>query len=163
MSETASACFISPLGIIKVRGTTEGVTAIEFVEEQEGTTGILPCIETCIRQLEEYFQGTRREFSVVLAPQGTAFQQRVWNALQTVPYGTTTSYAAIAAMLGNTNAVRAVGAANGRNAIPIIIPCHRVIGSNNTLVGYAGGLWRKQWLLEHEGALEQNSLFALEC
>lgn len=161
MSDMASSYYTSPLGIIKVSGTNEGITAIGFIDKQEPATGSIACVDCCVSQLEEYFRGTRREFSLALAPQGTAFQQSVWSALQTIPYGTTTSYAALATMLGNINAVRAVGAANGRNALAIVIPCHRVIGSNGSLVGYAGSLWRKQWLLEHEGALEQRGLFAL--
>lgn len=159
MSETATAYYQSPLGSVKVSGNSEGITAVFFVEEEQPPTGALASVDACIRQIEEYFQGIRREFSVPLAPQGTPFQMRVWEALQTIPYGTTTTYAAIATLLGDINAVRAVGAANGRNAISIIIPCHRVIGADGSLTGYAGGLWRKQWLLEHEGALAQPGLF----
>lgn len=104
-----------------------------------------------IRQLEEYFAGQRREFDLPLAPQGTAFQQRVWQALMEIPFGTSMSYSEIAQAIGNPNAVRAVGLANGRNHIPIVIPCHRVIGKNGSLTGYAGGLPIKRQLLALEG------------
>lgn len=103
------------------------------------------------REIEEYFAGTRREFTIPLAPRGTGFQLAVWNALLEVPYGDTISYAELARRIGRPAAVRAVGAANGANPIPVVIPCHRVIGSNGTLTGYGGGIERKQWLLAHEG------------
>jgi methylated-DNA-[protein]-cysteine S-methyltransferase len=104
-------------------------------------------------QLTAYFEGALRTFSLPLAPNGTDFQRRVWRALEAIPYGTTISYAEVARRVGSTAAVRAVGAANGRNPIPIIVPCHRVIGSDGSLTGFGGGLERKQWLLRHEGAL----------
>ena len=104
-------------------------------------------------ELLAYFEGRLREFRVPLAPNGTEFQRRVWAALTKIPYGTTISYGELARQLRNTAAVRAVGAANGRNPIPIIVPCHRVIGSDGSLTGFGGGLDRKRWLLEHEGAL----------
>jgi methylated-DNA-[protein]-cysteine S-methyltransferase len=102
------------------------------------------------RELDEYFAGTRRRFTVPVAPRGTPFQLRVWSALQAIPYGQTTSYGAIAAQVGSPTAVRAVGAANGANPIPIIIPCHRVIGANGSLTGFGGGLDRKRFLLDLE-------------
>ena len=104
-------------------------------------------------QLTAYFAGQRRDFDVPLAPRGTEFQLRVWEALRRIPHGTTLSYADLAARIGSPAAVRAVGAANGRNPIPIIVPCHRVIGSNGSLTGFGGGIERKRWLLAHEGAL----------
>ncbi len=104
-----------------------------------------------IRQLQEYFRGERREFDLPLAPKGTPFQQRVWNALLEIPYGRAVSYGEIARRLGNPNAMRAVGLANGRNPIPVIIPCHRVIGANGSLTGYGGGLPIKRKLLSLEG------------
>jgi methylated-DNA-[protein]-cysteine S-methyltransferase len=100
--------------------------------------------------LEEYFKGTRREFDLKLRIEGTDFQRRVWDSLCGIPYGCTASYGEIAAIIGNPKASRAVGNANNRNRIPIIIPCHRVVGCNGKLTGYAGGLWRKEWLLSHE-------------
>jgi len=105
------------------------------------------------RQLEEYFARTRRTFELPLEALGSAFEHRVWNALRAIPYGTTTTYGAIAKQLGDTLATRAVGLANGKNPIPIIVPCHRVVGSNGELTGFGGGLRVKRWLLEHEGAL----------
>jgi methylated-DNA-[protein]-cysteine S-methyltransferase len=104
------------------------------------------------RQLTAYFAGGLKHFDLPLAPNGTDFQRRVWSALREIPFGTTISYLDLARRVGNAAAVRAVGAANGRNPIPIIVPCHRVIGSNGSLTGFGGGLPRKQWLLRHEGA-----------
>lgn len=101
-------------------------------------------------QLEAYFAGTLREFSLPLQPRGTPFQRRVWSALERIPYAATTSYGEIAARIGSAGSARAVGAANGQNPIAIVVPCHRVIGANGTLVGYGGGLERKTWLLQHE-------------
>jgi methylated-DNA-[protein]-cysteine S-methyltransferase len=111
-------------------------------------------------ELEEYFDGRRRTFSVPLAPNGTEFQRAVWSALTKIPFGTTISYADLARRVGKEAAVRAVGAANGRNPIPVIVPCHRVIGSDGSLTGFGGGLPRKKWLLQHENALpaEQGEL-----
>lgn len=105
------------------------------------------------QQLSEYFAGSRTTFDLPLEPGGTPFQQSVWDTLRTIPYGTTTSYGAIARRLGDVRATRAVGAANGQNPIPIVVPCHRVIGARGELTGFGGGLDRKRWLLEHEGAL----------
>ena len=108
-------------------------------------------------ELTAYFEGRLREFTVPLAPNGTEFQRRVWSALTEIPYGTTISYAELARRVNNTAAVRAVGAANGRNPIPIIVPCHRVIGSDGSLTGFGGGLDRKRWLLQHENSLHASS------
>ena len=119
-------------------------------ERQRGTD---PVLAEARRELLAYFDGTLREFRIPLAPNGTEFQRRVWDALREIPFGTTISYAALARRLNNTAALRAVGAANGRNPIPIIIPCHRVIGSDGSLTGFGGGIERKRWLLQHEGAL----------
>ena len=119
-------------------------------ERQRGTDGVLA---EARRELLAYFDGRLRAFRVPLAPNGTEFQRRVWTALTQIPYGTTISYADLARRIDNLTAVRAVGAANGRNPIPIIVPCHRVIGSDGSLTGFGGGLDRKRWLLHHEGAL----------
>ena len=111
-------------------------------------------------QLDEYFSGRRQSFELPLAPLGTAFQREVWDALRAIPSGETTTYAAIARSIGRPRAVRAVGAANGRNPLSIVVPCHRVIGKNGDLVGYGGGVEKKIWLLQHEGAFsEQLKLF----
>ena len=115
---------------------------------QNATQGPLPA---AARQLTEYFAGKRREFDLPLNPQGTEFQQRVWAELTQIPFGETRSYGQLAKRLGNSNASRAVGLANGRNPIAIIVPCHRVIGADGSLTGFGGGLDRKEWLLSHEG------------
>lgn len=117
--------------------------------------GIKPLAATA-RQLSEYFAGSRREFDVPLRLQGTEFQTRVWHELLDIPYGVTYSYGQLAKRLGNPNAPRAVGFANGRNPISIIVPCHRVIGADGSLTGYGGGIEHKRWLLEHEGALSRS-------
>lgn len=109
-------------------------------------------VNECIKQLDEYFSGERKIFHIDVILKGTEFQRKVWNALKDIPYGVTVSYAVIAEKIGNKKAVRAVGNANNKNPMSIIIPCHRVIGSDGSLTGYGGGLWRKKWLLEHEGA-----------
>ena len=109
-------------------------------------------VNECINQLDEYFSGERKIFHIDVILKGTEFQRKVWNTLKEIPYGVTVSYAMIAGKIGNKKAVRAVGNANNKNPVSIIIPCHRVIGSDGSLTGYGGGLWRKKWLLEHEGA-----------
>ena len=116
----------------------------------EGSRDIYPILIDCTEQLIEYFQGVRRTFDITLDPRGTEFQQKVWYELMNVAYGKTISYLELSRRLGDTKAARAVAAANGKNPIPIIIPCHRVIGSNQELVGYSGGLWRKRILLDLE-------------
>jgi methylated-DNA-[protein]-cysteine S-methyltransferase len=124
----------------------------DWVEDDgRGPAGEL--LDHARRQLAEYFAGTRTTFDVPLGAAGTAFQRRVWDALLDIPYGTTLSYSELARRLGDQRATRAVGAANGRNPIPIIVPCHRVVGAHGELTGFGGGLDRKRWLLEHEGAL----------
>lgn len=112
-----------------------------------------PLIEQCFQQVDEYFAGERTQFNLPLAPEGTEFQQKVWQQLAKISFGETCSYGELAVKIGNKNASRAVGAANGKNPISIIIPCHRVIGANGSLTGYAGGLATKEWLLKHEGII----------
>ena len=144
----------SEIGLLEIRGSEQGIVSISFVESRqaEGSSSH-PLLEDCIVQLDEYFQGTRWEFSVALGLQGTDFQKQVWQYLLTIPYGQTVSYHDVALALGKPQGNQAVGNANGKNPIAIIIPCHRVLGSNGKLTGYGGGLWRKEWLLRHEGAL----------
>lgn len=120
------------------------------INQESETNGIL---EDVTQQIDEYFSGRRKEFNVKITLEGTAFQIKVWNELMKIPYGTTISYKDLAIRIGNKNATRAVGSTNGKNMVGIIIPCHRVIGSNGKLTGYAGGLNRKKWLLEHENAI----------
>ena len=143
----------SPLGRLRLVAEAQYLRRIEF-EGQHGKDGEetpSPILEDCKKQLEEYFQGKRESFSLALNADGTAFQQRIWQALQTIPYGELRSYRDIAEQTGNHKAVRAVGAANGKNPLPIVVPCHRVIGSNGSLTGFAGGLPAKKTLLQLEG------------
>lgn len=147
------AYYPSPIGLIEVGATSDALVTLYFVEEPRQQSSGSPLLTTVIQQLGEYFAGTRTMFDLPLNFQGTAFQRQVWQQLLTVPYGQTLAYQEIANALGNPKAVRAVGAANGQNPISIIAPCHRIIGSNGSLIGYGGGLWRKEWLLKHEGFL----------
>lgn len=140
----------SPVGTLKLQCNEDGITAVSFWEGDTAPADKHPLLLECQQQLKEYFAGQRKMFSMPLNLEGTTFQTKVWTALQHIPYGRTVSYMDLSKTLGDVKAIRAVGTANGRNAIAIIIPCHRVIGSNAKLIGYAGGLWRKQWLLEHE-------------
>ena len=139
----------TPIGPLTLQADEVAVTAIRF--GAGGAQDASPLLDAAEAQLREYFAGARRTFELPLAPHGTAFQQRVWAALRAIPYGETRTYGELAAAIGSPNASRAVGMANHRNPIPIIIPCHRVIGANGTLTGYAGGLEVKQKLLALEG------------
>lgn len=151
MEKVYKTNYESPLGCIEITGTREGVLSIDIQDGAcEDFAPIPNCLKDCVQQLHEYFQGNRKEFSLDLVLQGTDFQKRVWNALTEIPFGETASYRDIAEAIGNIKGVRAVGNANGKNKIPIVIPCHRVIGSSGDLVGFASGIWRKQWLLNHE-------------
>jgi len=155
-----TAHLATPIGTLAISGTEAGIRTIRFLDEPVEQPGpVPPELAACTQQLAEYFAGTRTTFTVELLPQGTPFEQRVWAHLLDIPFGETRTYAQIAEALGDLKTIRAVGRANGRNPIPIIIPCHRVIGSDGGLVGYGGGLWRKQWLLAHEGRLMQQTLF----
>lgn len=146
--------YLSPVGTIEIVGTPDGISALNFVEtEGEGDSEIPDCLRTCFQQLDEYFSGKRRHFTVTLALAGTDFQKAVWGQLEQIPYGKVVSYRDVARSIGKPAASRAVGNANGTNPIPIIIPCHRVIGSDGSLAGYSSGVWRKEWLLNHEGAM----------
>lgn len=163
-----ATCFTrvpSPVGELLVAASDSGVTGIYFPTpdrmpkdragwvEDDGRECTGEVLARARRQLTEYFAGRRTTFDLPLDPSGTAFQHRVWAALRTIPYGTTTSYGELARRLGDVRATRAVGAANGRNPISIVVPCHRVVGAKGELTGFGGGLDRKRWLLEHEGAL----------
>ena len=144
----------SPIGVMEIKGTTEAITSILFSEKNEKVdilrTETPEILRKCYKQLDEFFKGNRRDFSLPYQLEGTTFQKKVWETLTKIPYGYTTSYKEIAFLIGNQRAIRAVGSANGKNKLGIIIPCHRIIGSNGMLCGYAGGLWRKEWLLHHE-------------
>ncbi|MBK7343410.1 MAG: methylated-DNA--[protein]-cysteine S-methyltransferase [Saprospiraceae bacterium] len=149
-----------PLGWLRISGDKAAVHAISF-EEEEGSESPDPpaALLQCREELNEYFQGKRKVFTVPWVTDGTVFQQSVWKTLADIPFGRTMSYGHLARQLGNEDAVRAVGMANGQNPLAIIIPCHRVVGANGKLTGYAGGLWRKKWLLEHEQIGAQGDLF----
>lgn len=151
---TTSQIFIdyldTPSGLLKISATDKAINAITFVVRQVEVNAANSLTEQAVLQLSEYFANTRRTFDLPLAAGGTAFQQQVWRLLCDIPYGETASYSDIARRLGNPKAVRAVGSANGKNPISIIVPCHRVIGANGTLTGYAGGLERKSQLLRLE-------------
>jgi methylated-DNA-[protein]-cysteine S-methyltransferase len=164
---TTFARIASPIGELVLTASDTGLIGVYFPTsrhgppplenadwvEDDGRRPASPILARARRQLEEYFAGTRTTFDVPLAPTGTPFEQRVWEALRAIPYGTTTSYGVLARQLGDPRATRAVGAANGRNPIPIIVPCHRVVGARGELTGFGGGIDRKRWLLEHEGVL----------
>jgi len=154
-------CYIdSPLGITKIIGDENGIASVTVLNTNEKVTDIIPeIIEDCVIQLNEYFQGVRKQFDLKLNPQGTDFQKKVWKALNEIPYGKTTSYLELSKQIGDVKAIRAVANANGKNPLWIIVPCHRVIGSDGSLTGYAGGLHRKKWLLEHESPYKQGRLF----
>jgi methylated-DNA-[protein]-cysteine S-methyltransferase len=142
--------YTSPVGILRIQCSEEAITAVQFWEKEVAPSDKHQLLQQCETELDEYFSGNRTCFTVPLQQTGTPFQAKVWAALLNIPYGKTTSYLLLSKTLGDVKAIRAVGTANGRNNIAIIVPCHRVIGSNAKLTGYAGGLWRKQWLLEHE-------------
>jgi methylated-DNA-[protein]-cysteine S-methyltransferase len=153
----------SPVGVLEIRSSGSSISDLLFVNSWKGVqlneselSFLKPkslVIKSCIKQLDEYFAGTRTEFSIDTLQVGTEFQQTVWKELCNIPYGRTISYHELSKRIGNVKAIRAVGTANGNNSISIIVPCHRVIGSNGDLVGYGGDLWRKKWLLEHEGKI----------
>jgi methylated-DNA-[protein]-cysteine S-methyltransferase len=154
------AYYKTPIGIAKIEGNTQGITSITVMDtDQQPSQNIPSCLQACVQQLQEYFEGNRKQFTVTLNPSGTEFQKKVWQALQTVPYGKTSTYLKQSKAMGNVKAIRAVAAANGKNPIWIIIPCHRIIGTDGSLTGYAGGIWRKKWLLSHENPSHQQSLF----
>jgi methylated-DNA-[protein]-cysteine S-methyltransferase len=149
----------SPIGLLELRAEDEFITAVCFVDEAKEEVILSSVLQKCALQLEEYFAGKRREFELPIRPEGTEFQRKVWAQLQHIPFGETISYLTLAKKLGDPKCIRAAGTANGKNPVSIIIPCHRVIGSNAKMIGYAGGLWRKKWLLNHENSFSANDLF----
>ena len=149
----------TPLGIAKITGDENGISEISVSDEGEIDSKIPNILQEAVSQLNDYFAGKRTSFNFKLNPQGTDFQQRVWKGLLEIPYGTTMSYLELSKKLGDVKAIRAVASANGKNPLWIVVPCHRVIGTDGSLTGYAGGLWRKKWLLEHENPTNQQSLF----
>jgi methylated-DNA-[protein]-cysteine S-methyltransferase len=150
----------SPIGSIQIKGNEEGIVSLLFLEEPIPTSTKIPLsLEKCVLQLDEYFIGKRTHFNLKLKFVGTEFQKSVWQELRNIPFGKTISYLQQSKKMNNVLAIRAIAAANGKNPISIIVPCHRVVGSDGSLTGYAGGLWRKKWLLEHENPSNQTSLF----
>lgn len=154
----------TPIGIAKIVGDQDGIVEISILDESlvvPDTLGkpIPQHLKDATQQLEQYFSGTRKIFNLKLNPQGTDFQKSVWNELLNIPFGKSRTYLEQSKLLGDPKAIRAVASANGKNPLWIVIPCHRVLGSDGSLTGYAGGIWRKKWLLEHESGLKQQSLF----
>ncbi|MBL7943725.1 MAG: methylated-DNA--[protein]-cysteine S-methyltransferase [Flavobacteriales bacterium] len=150
----------SPLGRLKLGAHPAAIVSLEFVDDSvEVAEQATPVLSLAVSQLIEYFGGTRKVFSVPLDPTGTHFQMNVWEELQKIPFGKTMSYQELSRRLGDVKLIRAVAGANGRNPIPILIPCHRIIGKDGSLTGYSGGILNKKWLLQHESQVVQNQLF----
>ena len=163
--DTETTYYKTPIGTAKIVGDENGIQSVsvlaeDFSTEPEVTNSDIPeCLQDCVTQLDEYFEGKRNDFDLKLNPQGTTFQKKVWVELLNIPFNKTRTYLEQSKALGDVKAIRAVASANGKNPIWIIIPCHRVIGSDGSLTGYAGGIWRKKWLLAHENPVKQQSLF----
>jgi methylated-DNA-[protein]-cysteine S-methyltransferase len=150
----------SPLGFVLIEGNENGISKISVTSDETFLSESIPVLfNDVVAQLNEYFEGNRLNFQFKINPNGTEFQKKVWQELLKIPYGKTTSYQEVTNKLGDPKAIRAVANANGKNPLWIVVPCHRVIGSDGSLTGYAGGLWRKKWLLEHENPVKQQSLF----
>lgn len=170
METTITDIYHSPIGLLKIKVVDDAITNISFldelpaIEQEVKHLNVPAIINECKNQLDEYFAGKRKSFNLPVKTTGTDFQQKVWGLLCSIPYGKTISYLELSKLFGNTKAIRAVAAANGKNPVALIIPCHRVIGNDGKLVGYAGKLWRKQWLLELERAIvnNQQSLFQMQ-
>jgi methylated-DNA-[protein]-cysteine S-methyltransferase len=154
-----TACIKTPLGFATIIGDEKGVSSITISDKAIVSNTIPEDLQEVVLQLNDYFQGKRTSFDCNFNPQGTDFQKRVWSALLDIPFGKTRTYLEQAKILGDVKAIRAVAAANGKNPLWIVVPCHRIIGSDGSLTGYAGGLWRKKWLLDHENPSMQQSLF----
>jgi methylated-DNA-[protein]-cysteine S-methyltransferase len=154
MNELYYTYYESPIGMLKIGGTEHYISELSFVDNPEqiehGEPGISDIIHHCTEQLIEYFAGRRKNFTIPVHQEGTDFQKRVWSELLEIGYGKTLSYLDVAKRLGDPKVIRAAASANGKNKIAIIVPCHRVIGSDKSLVGYSGGMWRKKWLLQQE-------------
>lgn len=160
MESNQTTYYKTPIGIAEIIGNYDGISSITVLDTEIETSTIIPdCLKDCVQQLDEYFNKKRTNFTIKLNPKGTEFQQKVWKELSQVPFGKTRTYLEQSKKLGDIKAIRAVASANGKNPIWIIIPCHRIIGSDGSLTGYAGGIWRKKWLLEHESPSPQQSLF----
>ncbi|HCW09023.1 MAG TPA: cysteine methyltransferase [Cytophagales bacterium] len=150
----------SPVGELQIESDDEKIIVVGFLRKEKQKEFITPVIEQCIAELNEYFLEKRKSFSFAMDLRGSDFQVKVWNELMNIPFGKTISYEKLALRVGDIKTTRAVGLANGQNPIAIVVPCHRVIGKSGDLTGYGGGLDRKIWLLEHEGAIQkQLSIF----
>ncbi|MCW1146854.1 methylated-DNA--[protein]-cysteine S-methyltransferase [Flavobacterium lacisediminis] len=155
-----TAIINTPLGFTEIQGDENGVSKIHVMNEKTEISAKIPKeLKEAVLQLQDYFEGKRTEFSFLINPSGTEFQKKVWQELLHIPFGKTCSYLELSKKLGDVKAIRAVASANGKNPLWIVVPCHRVIGSDGSLTGYAGGLWRKKWLLDHENPVKQESLF----
>jgi methylated-DNA-[protein]-cysteine S-methyltransferase len=150
MNEFFTTYYQSPVGMIEISGNQKGIRSLFFIDAVKKNEPVPDDLKKCMHQLDEYFSRKRKIFELPLNVTGTPFQLKVWRELQKIPFGKTVSYMDLAKKLENVKSIRAIGAANGRNPVSIIIPCHRVIGSDGSLIGYGGGLWRKKWLLEFE-------------
>ncbi|PZX65581.1 methylated-DNA--[protein]-cysteine S-methyltransferase [Hydrotalea sandarakina] len=154
MNENYYTYYESPIGLIKIGGTEQYITEISFIDNSQqiehGIPGVSDLLHQCTEELIEYFQGRRKTFDLPIHQEGTPFQEKVWNELLSIPYGKTISYLDLAKKMGDPKCIRAAATTNGKNKIAIIVPCHRVIGSDKSLTGYSGGLWRKKWLLQYE-------------
>lgn len=162
--QTQTTYYKTPIGIAVIIGDENGIQSVSVLDDDAISDELLnletpTCLQECVSQLEEYFIGKRASFNLTVNPKGTKFQVKVWKSLLEIPYGKTRTYLGQSKALGDIKAIRAVASANGKNPIWIIIPCHRVIGSDGSLTGYAGGIWRKKWLLAHENPVKQQSLF----
>lgn len=154
-----TACIKTPLGVTKIVGDENGISQIHILNEGNIIDVVPFILQEAVTQLQDYFEGKSNDFTFKLNPSGTEFQQKVWKGLLEIPFGKTMSYLELSKKLGDVKAIRAVASANGKNPLWIVVPCHRVIGTDGSLTGYAGGLWRKKWLLEHENPTTQQSLF----
>ena len=150
----------TPLGTAVISGDENGISSISVCDEEREISGVIPeALQEAYQQIQDYFNGERIDFTFKINPSGTEFQKKVWQGLLEIPFGKTMSYQELSIQLGDVKAIRAVASANGKNPLWIVVPCHRVIGTDGSLTGYAGGLWRKKWLLEHENPVKQQSLF----
>ncbi|MCR9227781.1 MAG: methylated-DNA--[protein]-cysteine S-methyltransferase [Flavobacteriaceae bacterium] len=149
----------TPIGTAELKGDGNGLSSVTVLDNKKPNGTIPEVLKDAVQQFEEYFSGDRTVFDLRLNPSGTDFQKKVWDALLKIPFGKTISYLELSKQLGDVKAIRAVASANGKNPLWIVVPCHRVIGTNGDLTGYAGGLHRKKWLLEHESPTKQTALF----
>ncbi len=150
----------TPLGTAVISGDENGISSISIFDDKREVSSVIPDeLQEAYRQLQDYFDGKRIDFTFKINPSGTEFQKKVWLGLLEIPFGKTMSYQELSVKLGDIKAIRAVASANGKNPLWVVVPCHRVIGTDGSLTGYAGGLWRKKWLLDHENPVKQQSLF----